>query len=238
MLNGVTTSSISSLGSILIVDDEEHITTLLRDNLDYEGYHVDVETNASRAAAMDLSGYRLLLVDAMSQAFTGRDLLREVKKNPLTAYVPVIFVVHSDSEDNVVGAFADGVDDYILKPFSLRELLARVRSVLRRNPGVTRIASTTLRLSTLSVDLLARTVSDDGVLLPLTKTEYAILTLLLKDKGTFFNRRSIFAEVWAESNRADNDRIVDTNISRLRKKLGKLGAKIINKTGVGYAIVD
>lgn len=231
----------NSLGSVLLVDSETHITDLLSFNLDSESFEVSIMDNAARAAAADLTSYRLIIVDAMEQPFTGRDLLRSVKDNPLTAHIPVIFVTHSDSEDDIIGAFNDGADDYILKPFSLRELIARIKSVLRRHPIVPAAGgamSALIRTGTLELDLVARRVTDDGVVLPLTKTEFAILALLMKNKAAYFNRRQIYHEVWGSSDRDDNDRTVDTNISRLRKKLGAAGSFLVNKSGMGYAIVD
>lgn len=232
-------STRTTLGTILLVDSEEHITSLLRINLESESFDVEVEASALHASTRDLTSIRLMLIDAMEQAFTGRDLLRQVKANPLTAHIPVIILTHSDSEDDIIDAFSEGAEDYILKPFSLRELVARVKSVLRRHPQVVRAATNGAILThdTLEVDLLNRTVRDDGILLPLTKTEFAILALLMKNKGTFFNRRQIFDQVWASAEHTDNDRIVDTNISRLRKKLGRASASLVNRSGMGYAII-
>ena len=230
----------NSIGLILVVDDEQYITDLLKLNLEAERYSVTIITNAAQALTLNLTNYQLMLVDAAEQSYNGMDLLRDVKQNPVTAHVPVIILSHSDSQDDIVEAFDAGADDYVMKPFSLRELLARIRSVLRRH--VIRNAqprrATTLTCGSLEVDLINKQARADGALIPLTKTEYAILALLMQNKNVFFNRARIFDEIWRDPDRPGNDRIVDTNISRLRKKLGVGGECLVNRTGQGYAFID
>lgn len=236
---GITSGPKSNLGTILLVDDEDHITSLLKYNLENESFCVAVERDARHASNIDMTGYRLVLADAMEQAFSGRDLLRCIKDNPMAAHIPVIIVSHSDSEDDILAAFADGADDYILKPFSLRELIARVKSVLRRNPVVPSTSSgAVINVPPLKIDLTSRTVTAAGQPQPLslTKTEFAILALLAKNRGTYFNRRQIYENVWDGDDFHNNDRIVDTNISRLRKKLGEAASLIVNKSGMGYTV--
>lgn len=235
--NGITHRA-HGLGSILIIDDEEHISSLLKFNLENEGYDIVVEPFAQEAATKDLTDFRLMLVDAMSQPFTGRDFLRYVKAQPLTAHIPVIILSHSDSEDDIISAFGDGADDYILKPFSLRELVARVKSVLRRNPVVDRsgLHSAIITMGPLNIDLTTRTAQCNHETLSLTKTEFAILSLLAKNRNSFFNRQQIYNEVWPDSDKAETSRIVDTNICRLRKKLGAASNMLVNKSGLGYSL--
>lgn len=223
-----------------MVDDEAYITDLLKCNLEAENYSITIVTKASLVMAMNLAPFRLAIIDAMEQKYNGLDLLRDLKANPLSQHIPVIILSHSDSQDDIVEAFDAGADDYVMKPFSLRELMARVRSVLRRHmPSANPMKpASTLKFRTLEVDLVSRQVREDGMLLPLTKTEYAILVFLLKHRNNFFNRASIYDEVWRDADRPASDRIVDTNISRLRKKLGPVSEGLVNKTGLGYAFID
>lgn len=223
---------------ILIVDSEQHITDLLKFNLESEHYVVTINPDAEAALATDFSDIRLALIDAMEQEFTGMDLLRELKENPQTEHIPVIILSHDDQEETLLEAFQWGADDFILKPFSLRELLARIRSVLRRHPAVAPQATAlNLEFGPLSIDLISRTASLQGHEIPLTRTEFAILALLAKNRGQYFNRREIFNQIWTDQQRGENDRIVDTNISRLRKKLGDASTNLQNRSGLGYTLL-
>ena len=227
-----------SLGHILLVDDEQHITDLLQYNLESEHYKVTVAVRAADVPAMDLDDVRLLVADAMSQDFTGLDLLRSLKASPRTASIPVIILAHSDSEDDILEAFDAGAEDYVFKPFSLRELFARIRAVLRRHPLAEQTAAraSLLTFGPMTVDPLTCLVTVDGVPVSLTKTEYAILSLLARNQGQTYSRREIYDEIWRDIDRPNNDRIVDTNISRLSKKLGSAAPLIRNKTGFGYTL--
>ena len=229
-----------SLGHILIVDDDQNISSLLSVNLKSEGYSVevvDIAENVDRSAQAETS---LVIVDAMRQPYSGMDLIYDFKEDPQTEQIAIILCSGFKSERMVIDALDAGADDYIVKPFSLRELVARVKSVLRRNPLVVGAGATgsVITVGPLQIDLSTRIVKNNGEQVSLTKTEFAILALLAKNKNKYFNRREIYDEVWASGNYHDNDRIVDTNISRLRKKLGEAGHIIVNKSGMGYTIPE
>ena len=231
-------SNNTALGKILIVDDDENIADLLSVNLRSEGYQVDTISQASDVLHLDLSDTNLVIADAMKQNFNGMQLLENLKENPATSHLGFIATSSDDSERCVIEALDKGADDYVVKPFSLRELIARSRSVLRRHAVQARVSSSNrLCFQTLVVDLTTRIVTDDGMQLPLSRTEYLILVLLLKNIGVPTSRREIFNNVWKDSPEMSNDRIVDTNISRLRKKLGDVGSYIQNRSGLGYMFV-
>lgn len=159
----------------MLVDDEAHITDLLTFNLESEHFNVQVVDNAADVPGRDLTGVRMILVDAMKQPYTGLDMLRDLKANPATAHIPVLVLSYIDNEDAIIEAFDAGADDYIFKPFSLRELLARLRSILRRHPLTTSTPDVTplkLVFDELEIDLLTRGVTVEGKPVSLTPTEY------------------------------------------------------------------
>lgn len=227
-------------GTILIVDDDPNIVELLSFNLGSEGFGTAVVANAEEVDLDKVQDMRLVIADNMNKPYSGLDLLRDIKA---TTPVPVIICTASESEDTVIRAFDAGADDFVEKPFSLRELVARIRAVLRRHPQ--RFAQeaaaprTTLKFDNigLTIDIESQRVTISGTAIPLTKTEYQILLYLVRNRNSFFNRNEICEEIWRDETMT-NARIVDTNISRLRKKLGDAGRYIINRYGLGYAFTD
>jgi len=234
------------LGTILLVNSDENITGLLKFNLSSEGFGLQIITKAADVDLSSIIDVRLIIADAMDQEFTGEDLCRSVKSNPSTAHIPIIICSERMSEDSVISAFDAGAEDFIAKPFSLRELVARIKSILRRYPihnsqseymPMKRSDILTIEKLNLRIDLENQKVAADGNIIPLTKTEYAILIFLLRNQNNFFSRNEICNEIWKEE-AGVNTRIVDTNISRMRKKLGDTGRHIINRYGLGYAFVE
>lgn len=224
----------SSLGKILVVDDDENVAELLHVNLGSEGYSVDTIPVAENVHPGELDGTNLVIVDAMNQTYSGMDLIHDLKNDPSTSGIGIILYSPSRSERLVIDALDAGADDYIVKPFSLRELVARVKSVMRRHSARRdRPAGTVLTFMELSVDTATALVKIGDEPVSLSKTEYAILVILMKNINTYVSRVEIHKTVWNDS---DNERIVDTNISRLRKKLGHLGEFLVNRSGLGYML--
>ncbi len=230
-------------GVILIVDDDTNIVDLLKFNLGSEGYGTETVPKAADVDISRVADMRLVIADAMNQPFSGLDLIRSIKESPLTQHVPIIICSGSESEDCVIEAFDCGADDYIFKPFSLRELLARMRSVLRRYPRKFAELPVAVRQDLkfddlgLCIDVEKQHVTVGDTTIPLTKTEYQILLFLVKNRNSYFNRNEICREIWNNDSMV-NSRIVDTNISRLRKKMGDAGRSIINRYGLGYAFIE
>ncbi len=222
-------------GEILIVDDDANISDLLRVNLRSEGYSVSVSTVAEEVDRSTLADKSLVIVDAMNQPYSGMDFIYDIKDDPATEHLAIILYSPIKSERMVIDALDAGADDYIVKPFSLRELLARVKSVLRRHSGPVR-KENLLSFLNLTLDPVSQTVKINGTPLALTRTEYSILLILLKNVDSYVSRLELHHKVWPETTAGSNERIVDTNISRLRKKLGELGNNLINRSGHGYML--
>lgn len=226
---------VTALGKLAVVDRDQNIASLLSINLRSEGYDVLVFHDAESLKADDFTGVRLVVADGMEEGLGGLTLLKELKTNPLTRHIGYIVCSSVDSERTVIASLDAGADDYIVKPFSLRELVARVKAVIRRHARQNSSEpASVLRFRTLEVDLLTNRVSDGEQVLSLSKTEYAILELLLRNVDNYVSRAEIYRNVWKDDLTKSNERIVDTNISRLRKKLGPLGDYLINRTGLGY----
>lgn len=227
---------------ILIVDDEEDLCEILKFNLEMEGYAADTANSAEEALAMNLGSYDLLLLDVMMGEISGFRLANMLKKQPETAAIPIIFITARDTENDTVTGFNLGADDYIAKPFAIREVLARVKAVLRRTTTVAPPAEAIenkekkeekLTYETLVLDMELKQVTIDGTPVALTKKELEILALLLSHPGHVFSRDEILEKIW-EDDVLVLDRTVDVNITRLRKKIGEYGKRIITRQGYGY----
>ena len=219
---------------ILVVDDEEDLCEILKFNLENEGYEVDTANSAEEALQMNISKYNLLLLDVMMGEISGFKMARMLKQDKKTAHVPIIFITAKDTENDTVTGFNLGADDYISKPFSLREVSVRVKAVLRRtSTAESERLPEQLVYKTLVLDITKKKVSIDGEEAPLTKKEFEILLLLLQNKGRVFSREDILNKVWSDEVYV-LDRTIDVNITRLRKKIGDYGKRIVTRLGYGY----
>lgn len=224
---------------ILVVDDEETLCEALRFNLEAAGYAVEVAHSAEEALACDLRGYSLILLDIMMGEISGVQMARILKNNRATAPIPIIFCTARDAEDEMVAGLDLGADDYITKPYSIKNLLARVRSVLRRSGSGSspEESGPELLFGTLVVDLHRKQCRIDGREIRMPRKEFEILTLLLGHRGQVFSREEIIARVWPDEV-VVLDRVVDVNITRLRAKLGDYGKHIATRTGYGYGFME
>lgn len=220
---------------ILVVDDEQDLCEILKFNLETEGYLVETANSAEEALEGDVAGYNLLLLDVMMGGMSGFQMARQLKDNPLTAHIPIIFLTARDTENDTVTGFNLGADDYISKPFSIREVMVRVRAVLRRTGDQKGKADEPklINYQGLVLNLDKKTVSIDGENVPFTKTEFELLHLLLEEKGRVFSRQELIDKVWPKDVLV-LDRTVDVNITRMRKKIGKFAKCIVTRLGFGY----
>ena len=219
---------------ILVVDDEEDLCEILKFNLENEGYTVDTANSAEEALMMNLTNYHLFLLDVMMGEISGFKMASMIKKNKDTAHIPIIFITAKDTENDTITGFNIGADDYISKPFSLREVIARVKAVIRRTASTSeKEKSEELSYKGLTLNITQKKVSIDGKEVLLTKKEFEILMLLLQNKGRVYSREDILSKVWKEEVYV-LDRTIDVNITRLRKKVGEYGKNIVTRLGYGY----
>lgn len=219
---------------ILVVDDEQDLCEILKFNLETEGYEVETADSAETALTLDLTSFDLLLLDVMMGEMSGFALAKHLKNQEETKDLPIIFLTARDTENDTVTGFNLGADDYISKPFSIREVLVRVRAVLRRtSKDEDERQPSTLKYQGLELNLDNKTVSVDGMQIPFTKTEFEILHTLLEESGRVFSRQELINRIWP-SDVLVLDRTVDVNITRLRKKIGRFSKCIVTRLGFGY----
>lgn len=216
---------------LLVVDDEEDIREILQFNLENEGFIVDSAKSAEQALEMLLPKHKLILLDVMMGGMSGFKLGDQLRKSGNNT--PIIFLTAKDTENDMLTGFSIGADDYISKPFSIKEVIARVKSVLKRTATDSTTTEDVIIKDGLSVDLSSKTVHIDNEEINLTKTEYNILALLIQHEDKVFSRTEILEQAWKDDGFV-LERTVDVHIARLRKKIGVYGDAIINRSGHGY----
>ena len=224
---------------ILVIDDEETLCEALRFSLESEGYKVDVAYSAEEALALDLSVYALILLDIMMGEISGTQFARIIKSNPVTQNIPIIFCTAKDTEDDMIKGLDLGADDYIMKPYSLKAVSARVRTVLRRVDNICNDKSDNHKIvfQGLSVIPNRKLCIVEGEEVKLPKKEFEILQMLLSHRGHIFSREELLKNIWPDEV-VVLDRVVDVNITRIRQKIGKYGKNIVTRSGYGYGFVE
>ena len=219
---------------ILVVDDEPDLREILQCNLEAAGYDVDTASSAEEALQMMDRCPSLLLLDVMMGGMSGFALAKVLREEQ-GLKVPIIFLTAKDTEEDLLHGFSVGADDYISKPFSLQEVMARVKAVLRR-AEVTESAERPTSADLLQLDAERKVVRIGSAEIPLSKKEFGILNILTANPGKVFSREQILEEVWQGESYV-LDRTVDVHIAHVRKKLGDMGNRIVNRQGHGYCFV-
>lgn len=215
---------------ILIIDDEESIREGLREYLELEGYDADSASSAEDALSMGIDKYGLLLLDVMMEGMDGFELAGKLKQSPSTASIPIIFLTAKDTEDDMVAGLRLGADDYIAKPFSMKNVIARIEAVTRRVFPESTPASS---IKGVVCDRCALSCRVDGVEVKLPRKEFEILALLLDNPGRIFTREELMKRIWPE-NVVVVDRAVDVHVTRIRSKIAPYGKNLVSRSGYGY----
>lgn len=222
---------------LLLVDDERDILDVLKYNFTLRGYEVTTAESAEEALGMDLGGIDLIILDVMLPGISGFRMAMQLKQDPATASIPIIFLTAKNAGEDVIDGLTLGADDYVTKPFSVQELILRVQAVLRRSGGrqekEEEEGSAGTRFGGLHIDFSGKRVFVDGKEVTLSRTEYDLLAILASHQGTVFSRQQLLDKVWPEGVIVI-ERSVDVGITRLRKKLGRYAGCVITRPGFGY----
>ena len=216
---------------LLVVDDEPKIREVIREYAEFNGYEVtEAEDGMSAVGLCKLNKYDLVILDIMMPKLDGFTACKEIKK---ISDVPIIMLSARGEEYDKLFGFELGIDDYIVKPFSPKELMARVNVGLERRNSVSKDNSSVLTFDGLEINIAARTVSVDGKRVELTPKEYDLLFYLIKNKNIALSRDKLLSDIWGYDFFGD-DRTIDTHIKNLRNNLGPYRDFIVTLRGVGY----
>jgi len=216
---------------ILIVDDEKDLCEIMQYNLESEGFGVDVALSGEAALKKNIEDYDLILLDVMMEGVSGYKVANTIRKVRKLS-VPIIFITAKIEENDILTGFNVGGDDYISKPFSIKEVVARIKAILKRGQG-TGDESNVIVYKDMKIDTKKKIITISGDNVNLTRKEFEILSLLAKNKGQYISRDEILKRIWKDDVIV-TERNVDVNIARLRKKIGDYGSKIKGKSGYGY----
>ena len=222
---------------ILVVDDEEDLCEILKFNLENEGYEVDTANSAEEAMKMDISSYHLILLDVMMGEISGFKMANILKKDKKTAKVPIIFITAKDTENDTVTGFNLGADDYISKPFRVKELMLRIKSVMRRYSNET--SDGIIKINNLKINTNEAKVYKNNEEIILTAMEYRLLLILLSNRGKVLSRTALLENIWDVAGDFVEDNTLTVYIKRLRDKIEEDPAKpefIKTVRGLGYVI--
>lgn len=215
---------------ILVVDDEPDLREILQCNLENAGYEVETAESAEEALTMLTPDLNLIILDVMLGGMSGFRMAEKMRKE-LKNKTPIIFLTAKDTENDLLTGFSAGGDDYMTKPFSIHEVLARIKAIIRRTqPDGTPVE---LKVGDLVIDFGRKSVRTSNEEIRLSPKEFGILSMLAKQPGRVFSRDEILAEVW-HGETFVLDRTVDVHIARVRRKLGEAGSRITNRQGYGY----
>lgn len=220
---------------ILIVDDEQDILDLIKYNLEAEGYHTLLARDGVQALKLAQTGSPdLIILDVMLPGKDGWQVMRELRQNSDTKNIPVIFLTARSSEIDEVVGIELGADDYIIKPISIRKLLARVKMVLRKAAPAAPAVDEFLNFGEVQINTLNYSVKVEGKEIPFTKKEFEVLVFLAERPGRVVTRETLLNEIWGD-NVVVIDRTIDVHIRKIREKLGEKNMHMIETIkGVGY----
>jgi len=216
---------------ILIVDDEKDLCEILQFNLESEGFYIDIAHSGEEALKKPIKEFDLVLLDVMMGGISGFKVANTIRKE-MELSLPIVFLTAKGEENDVLTGFNVGADDYIAKPFSIKEAIARIKAILKRGTKTDEI-SNQITFKDLAVDLKKKAISVSGKNINLTRKEFEILALLLSNMGQYISRDEILKRIW-QDDVIVTERNVDVNIARLRKKIGEYGGNIKGKSGYGY----